>query len=46
MKGETNGSMVVELVPLKGGIGSIVHPPIGSIYQVNKQGNQWVFINP
>ena len=22
-------SMVVEMVPLKGGIGSIVHPPIG-----------------
>ena len=27
-------SMVVEMVPLKGGIGSIVHPPIGSIYHV------------
>ena len=27
-------SMVVEMVPLKGGIGSIVHPPIGSIYHL------------
>ena len=26
--------MVVEMVPLKGGIGSIVHPPIGSIYHL------------
>ncbi len=24
--------MVVEMVPVKGGIGGIVHPPIGSIY--------------
>ena len=27
-------SMVVEMVPLKGGIGGIVHPPIGSIYHL------------
>ena len=27
-------SMVGMLVPLKGGIGSIVHPPIGSIYHL------------
>ena len=26
--------MVVELVPVKGGIGGIVHPPIGSIYHL------------
>ena len=26
--------MVVEMVPLKGGLGSIVHPPIGSIYHL------------
>ena len=26
--------MVVEMVPLKGGIGGIVHPPIGSIYHL------------
>ena len=27
-------SMVGMLVPLKGGIGGIVHPPIGSIYHL------------
>ena len=27
-------SMVVEMVPLKGGLGGIVHPPIGSIYHL------------
>ena len=27
-------SMVVEMVPLKGGIGGIFHPPIGSIYHL------------
>ncbi len=26
--------MVVEMVPVKGGIGGIVHPPIGSIYHL------------
>ena len=33
-EGLSNGSMVVEMVPLKGGIGGIVHPPIGSIYHL------------